>query len=359
MFQFNQLKQIHLEISNNCQASCPMCSRNHHGGLENPLIKISNWTLEHFKNTINLEVLTQIHALFFCGNFGDPLLNNDLLEMCRYSTIANPQLQIRIHTNGSLRNSAWWTELARVLPRDHVVIFAIDGLEDTHSLYRIGTDYNQILRNAKAFIDAGGVAEWAFIRFKHNAHQVDEAKATATKLGFQRFVIKDSSRFVMETKFPVLSKDGNITHYLEPAEESKITFIKKSDVENYKAIVETSVIDCHALKNNEVYIDAFGKLFPCCWLASTPYNYYDPASPIQPIKKEMYDQYNMLIAELGEIDTANKSIKDIINSTEYQTVWDKYWHDEKLITCARSCGINQLSKPMDQFSGRAKLEGTL
>jgi hypothetical protein len=27
-----------------------MCSRNHHGGLPNPLIKIQEWTLEDFKN---------------------------------------------------------------------------------------------------------------------------------------------------------------------------------------------------------------------------------------------------------------------------------------------------------------------
>ena len=39
MFSFSDLENIHLEITNRCQASCPMCSRNYHGGLENPLIK--------------------------------------------------------------------------------------------------------------------------------------------------------------------------------------------------------------------------------------------------------------------------------------------------------------------------------
>jgi hypothetical protein len=63
----------------------------------------------------------------------------------------------------------------------------------------------------------------------------------------------------------------------------------------------------------------------------------------------------MLIADLGNIDTATRSVKDIINSTEYQTVWDKYWNEEKLITCARTCGVNKLSKPIDQFSNRETL----
>ena len=175
MFKFSELRQIHLEISNNCQASCPMCSRNIHGGLENPLIKISNWSLDQFKTSINNDVLLQIQGLYFCGNFGDPLLNNDLIDMIEYTVSVNPNIDIRIHTNGSLRSKDWWRKLALVMPKNHSVIFAIDGLSQTHSLYRIGTDYHQILRNATSFIQAGGIAEWAFIRFKHNEHEVDAA----------------------------------------------------------------------------------------------------------------------------------------------------------------------------------------
>jgi sulfatase maturation enzyme AslB (radical SAM superfamily) len=356
MFKFAELKQIHLEITNNCQASCPMCSRNHHGGVENPLININNLTLDHFKNIINLEVLTQVDALYFCGNFGDPLLNNDLLEMCRHVSTTSPTVQIRIHTNGSLRSGSWWKELAGVLPADHIVVFALDGLEDTHNIYRIGTDFNKIIDNAYNFIQAGGKAEWAYIRFKHNAHQVKSAKKLAMEVGFRSFVMKDSSRFVMENKFPVLDKNGQVTNFLEPADESKIVFIKKSDVDNYKTMVEASTIDCYALNNREIYIDAFGKLFPCCWLASTPYNYTEASSPISAVKQEMQEQYNMLIADLGTIDTAVKSIKDIIDSIEFQTVWTKYWNDVKLITCARTCGINKLSKPIDQFTDRETLD---
>jgi DNA-3-methyladenine glycosylase I len=31
-------------------------------------------------------------------------------------------------------------------------VFGIDGLADTHSIYRVGTDYHKIIENAKAFI---------------------------------------------------------------------------------------------------------------------------------------------------------------------------------------------------------------
>ena len=241
------------------------------------------------------------------------------------------------------------------MPVKHTVIFAIDGLSETHSLYRIGTDYHQILHNAHAFIKAGGSAEWAFIRFKHNAHEVEAAKSVASELGFRSFVMKDSSRFVIDSKFPVLDKTGKIINFLEPAAESNIVFIKKSDIDNYKKVVNESDINCYAINTKEVYIDAFGKLFPCCWLASTPYNYTEPNSAISIVRQDIVDQYELLINDLGDIDTANRSVKDIINSEEYQSVWDKYWNDPKLITCARTCGVNKLSKPIDQFSNRETL----
>jgi len=359
MFQFNQLKQIHLEITNNCQAHCPMCSRNHHGGIENPLITVNNWTLEQFETVVNQEVLKQVEALYFCGNFGDPLLNNDLIDMIDYAVANKPSIEIRIHTNGSLRSIQWWERLARALPENHVVVFAIDGLEDTHHLYRIGTDYNQILRNASTFIQAGGIAEWAFIRFKHNQHQVEEAKRIATETGFQRFVMKDSSRFVLDKKFPALSYEGVVSHFLEPASESKIVFIDKKVLDNYRQIVESSAIECYAQQNKEIYIDAFGRLFPCCWLASTPYNYTAPESDILEVRQVMLDQYNDMIADFGgidNIDTKYHSIKDIVDSDVYQTVWNKYWSDPKMVTCARACGTNTLSKPVDQFIERESLD---
>ena len=151
MFKFNQLENIHLEITNRCQASCPMCSRNIHGGLENPLIKNQDWTITDFKQILTTEVLQQLKGFYLCGNFGDPIINNDLIDMCSYSRDINPNLNIRLHTNGGARNTDWWKKLAKAMPKYHNVIFAIDGLADTHSLYRVGTSFNKVLENASIY----------------------------------------------------------------------------------------------------------------------------------------------------------------------------------------------------------------
>lgn len=348
MFSFTHLKQLHLEITNNCQASCPMCSRNYHGGQENPLIKIQEWTLEDFKKIIDQEVLNQIEHLYFCGNFGDPLLNNHLIDMCHY-VAEKSTVSIRIHTNGSLRSSEWWIALARALPKNHLVIFGIDGLADTHSLYRVGTSFNKVLENAKAFISAGGIAEWAFIKFKHNEHQQSAAEALAKTHGFARFTYKDSARFVATEQFPVYDAAGNTVRYLEPPTGSKINLITQDVINNYKDIVDASEIDCYVAQTKEVYIDAYKKIMPCCFLASIPYNYAAANDSTKTIRLEIKQQYADLIKDLGNTNALENSIQSVINSNAWQTVWNKYWSTEKLITCARTCGVNKLSKPKDQF----------
>ena len=210
MFKFNELKQIHLEITNNCQASCPMCNRNINGGQDNPLIKIRNWSIDEFKNVMTPTVLNQLSSYYFCGNFGDPMLNNDLINMCQYSKDVAPGTIVTIHTNGGARNKDWWTQLAVSLPKQHRVVFALDGLADTHHLYRVGTRFEDIIDNAKAFI----------------------------------LTLKNSSRFILEPNVKVVDRKGNTTHYVEPATDVPLKFIDKKIINSYKTIVSNSVIDC-------------------------------------------------------------------------------------------------------------------
>jgi len=337
-----------------------MCSRNIHGGIDNPLIELTNWSIDDYKTIITKEVIDQIDMLYFCGNYGDPLLNNDLLDMIRYTVSVRENINLRIHTNGSLRSKEWWRELASILPKEHRVIFAIDGLEDTHSIYRIGTNYNKIIENAKAFIDAGGRADWAYIRFKHNEHQVEQAKLVAKELNFEDFSMKDSSRFMLEPKFPVYDKNYSTVAYLEPSKYSTLKFIDKKVIDNYKTVLDKTKIECYALKTKEIYITAQKHVFPCCWLAMIPYQPLDEATDLHPIRNKIREQYKELVESLGGIDmlsALNNSIQSIIDSEPYQTVWDAYWTTNKLVTCGRSCGIlpEVFSTPRDQFVTNEKL----
>lgn len=366
MFKFNELKTVHLEISTRCQASCPMCPRNWHGGMENPYLPIADWSYEDFVKVFDKETLEQIITIYFCGNFGDPIMNDHLINMCQYVKDMAPHMDVRIHTNGGARSRRWWQALYQALPEKHVVIFALDGLEDTHSLYRIGTKYENVVRNATYFIEEGGKAEWVFIKFKHNEHQVEEAERRSQDIGFERFTVKNTTRFVGEDKFAVYDKEGNTQYYLEPPSDNKVTFITPEQIRNYKTVLANSEIECYVQNNKEIYIDAQKKVFPCCFLASAPYNYrletlpYDESntlSIVRHIKYQQLEQYDNLVNSLGGIENlsaVDRSIKEIIDDDKWQDAWDVYWNEKKLITCARVCGkmIDNFSKPIDQFVKR-------
>jgi MoaA/NifB/PqqE/SkfB family radical SAM enzyme len=337
MFKFDQLELIQLEITNRCQASCPMCSRNCQGGIENPLLTPNNWTINDFKKIITPEVLTQIDLIYFCGTYGDPLINNDLIEMCKYAKEINPQISIDIYTNGSLRNDNWWKELATSLPKNHKVIFGIDGLEDTHHIHRIGTSFKKIISNAKTFINAGGNAEWHYLIFKHNQHQVDEANCLSKQIGFSKFQKKQSTRFILEPKAPVRDKNNKIKYFIEPADSTELRFIDNEIINNWKDIVKLTSIDCKVAHTKEVYIDAHMELYPCQWHANVPYDPI-PNDLTHEVRTAMHKQHYEMKSRFGVTCTKDRSIKDIINSVEYQTLWNEYWTTNKSIVCVRSCG---------------------
>ena len=341
MFSFTNLKSVHVEITNRCQAQCPMCSRNHHGGIGNPLLTESDWTISDFKHIFTEEVKQQIEKITFCGNFGDPLLNFHLIQMLDY--VKDDDIYIDIHTNGSLRNHAFWKELPNYLPAAHRVVFAIDGLADTHSRYRINTDFNKIIDNARSFIAAGGTAEWSMIRFKHNAHQVSAAKEVSKYYGFKYFTVKDSSRFAFDNKFSVLNKFGKTVDTLEPYQE-----VSPISPDLIPTLVDQTIIDCWAKKQFEVYIDAHLDLMPCCFLASIPYNWHNRQDPLYEAKQKIKSQHEFLIADLGNTNLRKQSIKQVISKPSYTSVWKRYWTTQKLYTCARTCG-NLVAKPSEQF----------
>ena len=302
MYKFEDVTMLHIELSSLCQASCPMCARNFHGGLPNPKLVESNLLLPEFKQLLDVEFLKQLKSMSMCGNFGDPMLNPDLIPIIEYIVSINPDIDLHVHTNASARTIKWWEDLAKALPKKHLVLFGIDGLEDTHHLYRTGTSFKTIIKNAKAFIAAGGKARWNFITFKHNEHQLETARQMSKDLGFESFQEKQTSRFIGNPYFEVYDRNGDVTHKLEFPTEQKIAFIDKKTVENYKQAVASCTISCEVEQEKSVYIDAQGVLWPCCFLASVPYQYSTPERLVWKFMNDSYDSLNETLKAFGGID---------------------------------------------------------
>jgi hypothetical protein len=325
-----------------------MCLRNVHGGIDNPLLQPADWSIDQFRNIFTLDVLAQVKEINFCGDFGDPIINNDLIDMCQYLK-SNSTVSVQIHTNGSARSASWWGSLAKALPQNHRIEFAIDGLADTHSLYRIGTDYNTIIRNAQAFMSAGGIAKWMYIKFKHNEHQVDTARKLAKELGFKSFDVKTSKRF--GKKFPVLDKQGQVTHYIEQPNDSTVKPVEFIDLKDYKSWKVD--VSCFTLDSKQLYIDANGHLMPCCLIASFLYANYNTAlhskyglideTSIVGLARQVQIEVYELINEFGglnSLDANIHSIKHIMDQPIWQELVRKKWSEHTSSPCKILCGTS-------------------
>ena len=97
------------------------------------------------------------------------MMNPEVVDIFRYCV--ERVKGVYMDTNASLRSKDVWHELGVITKSNNnsSVTFSIDGLQDTNHIYRIQTDWNKIMQNAKTYISAGGVAEWKYIIFKHNA----------------------------------------------------------------------------------------------------------------------------------------------------------------------------------------------
>ena len=380
MYDLSRPFSFHIELTDKCNARCVQCSRNFVDDLgnlnERPNLCLTEITIDQYKDIFK-DYLHKTKTINFCGNMGDPLFAKDILAITEYSFshVLRPEKGLlKIYTNGGFRSKKWWSEYGNFLKdKKHEVNFAIDGLEDTHHFYRTNTRFHRVIENATAFIEAGGTAEWSFIRFGHNQHQEDDCRKLAKELGFKKFTAVNTQRFYGREKISYKWRDVDysITRYkpeqkIVKALPSKdlnrttkvwnktpVNKISK-DVVNIstetarakfqKDVVKstkesTGSIDCHVAMRNEVFIDCMGYVHPCCWIGSHEYH------RINKIKKRVAgDDFNDFLLESREFEPAwEKSFLDTIKNDWYQHILPLSWDISPCTICARQCGKGEFT----------------
>jgi MoaA/NifB/PqqE/SkfB family radical SAM enzyme len=285
---------LHVEPTTRCNASCPGCPRNNCGfGIREDLI------LDDIEPDVVIDVAKQfpyLRVVHLCGNLGDPIAYKHLNSLIDKIIIQNeyfwnefdsgrsiePQhhWHVNIQTNGSLRSIKWWQDLGRkcdkYLLRLHKITFGIDGLEDTNHIYRQATNFNKIIDNAKAFIDAGGNAWWQFLVFKHNEHQVEEARQLAKDIGFSNFYTKEpwftkayhwktGEKFYLEPGTMFINAD--LQRPNDMYEESKFEEVEVMKTDNTYIKTENCMhidIDGDETNNYSMFQSVNGSVMPCC-----------------------------------------------------------------------------------------------
>jgi hypothetical protein len=200
--------------------------------------------------------LPNLYGVQFCGNFGDPLASvhiDQLIDIAKkYAK------KIQIHTNGSLRNVDWWTGLAQTLVDvDHDVWFGIDGLAGVHEIYRQGTSFEKIIKNAQAFISAGGYATWQFIPYKHNEHQVSQCLKLSQQMKFKKFHLAKLYRRKTLARHYKTGQEFDLL----PTDSMRLLI----NIDRVKLAVEDK--NCMHLSMPSVYVSAAGNISRCCYLS--------------------------------------------------------------------------------------------
>jgi sulfatase maturation enzyme AslB (radical SAM superfamily) len=250
-----------------------MCPRNFYGMKHNAGYEVTNMTLENFKKIFNEQFVSKLKNVKFNGNLGDFNMNPEAVEIVEYLRHNNKNMYIEINTNGHSRNSDFWRKLA---DSDPVVLFALDGMEDTHSLHRIGTTFSRVIQNAKTFIDAGGRATWKMIVFDHNKHQVSRCSKLAKKMNFYNFRLANDGR---NNAF-VFNNDGSHSHTIgkpphrKPLDASELLRWKAAHDWQAEAKEKKQIV-CEALRDKKIFMSSTGDIFPCCWLGFSPGKYDD------------------------------------------------------------------------------------
>ena len=333
MLKIQDIRQVQIELTTRCNARCPMCMRNYRGSDFNSGYPETELTLDNIKQILQPEFLKQLtQGVSFNGNLGDFGLGRDAQEIVHW--LADQGVPVYINSNASMRTPDWWAQLARPGVR---IGFAIDGLEDTHSLYRQDTDWHRVIANATAFIRAGGHAIWRFIPFDHNRHQEQACKNLAKELGFSQFENIDEGR----NRGPVYSRLGEFSHWLgEPFTdqeklnppdiksmlESHVTWFDYRTVKSNKDTQPLN-LTCNHKRIKEIYIAADGTVYPCCFLGFYPTTMNHPGNKEL---KPMVKNNNALEYPLEEcINWFN----------EVEKSWDRSSIAEgRLYTCVNTCG---------------------
>lgn len=274
------IRHVHIELSSLCNARCPFCPRSLNGYPYNQGYAETNLSLADIKKVFDPAFISNLQEILINGNFGDFVMNPESLDIIGYWREHNQDLRLSVSTNGSARDKSFWSRLGQL---DMTVVFCLDGLEDTHHIYRQDTSYDLVMKNAQAFMAAGGRAVWKMIVFDHNRHQIEEAKRRAERMGFESIQIKETIR----DEGPVYDRQGHKIYTIKSDKDwpDRLSeqWIQEHSIHQATMSRQTEAtgrveINCQAERDGSIYLAADGHVYPCCWTGFSPKT-FRPSTP--------------------------------------------------------------------------------
>lgn len=246
------LQGFHIEPTNICTLKCHKCARTDFISRFPNKWKNKQLDLDKFKKFIDIDIENKIFSL--SGNYGDPIYYSKLFDLLIW--LKSQGAKIIITTNGSYKTTDWWQELGEILDFNDQIFFAIDGIPENFTTYRINADWQSIELGIR-IIAKHTRAIWKYIPFKFNENNIEQAKKLAHELGMESLVVHPSSRWDS-------INDPFKPDLISPLYQQKISWKPKVDF----------ALDPKCKNSNlEHFISADGYYMPCCYVGDHRFYY--------------------------------------------------------------------------------------
>jgi MoaA/NifB/PqqE/SkfB family radical SAM enzyme len=329
------LNGIMAEMSDYCNAACPMCNRyDWNLKLQKDVTNKHHTSLDFIRSRIGESILSKLKFWLCQGTYGDSIMNPETIDIFDYLKKINPNIKLTMWTNGGARNEKFWKDLAKL---DVNVIFSIDGLEDTNHLYRRNVDWQKLMSNVKTFISNGGKAYWEYLIFKHNQNQIQKAREISKILGFKSFKSSFSERwtdFNSDGEYrdiKVLKVDDYQIEKPENQDDNELKIMDNHVLKNKNVMLSNidfdffkRKINCYVCSNErkQIYLRANGFVSPCCFLGDVERN--EPKN---------------IITDFNKINLNVTTLEDILNGEFFKNISEGInGGTKRLKGCYHTCG---------------------
>ena len=323
---------FHIEISSKCTLRCPRCARQE---VPDSLVN-TELDLEFFKRNFTPEfILANVEKITFCGDDGDPIYAHDLIPVIEYIKSIKP-VEIVIITNGSHKKEYWWSELGSVLDDTDSVHFSIDGWDNaSNNLYRVNSDFDSIIKGIVGIRRTSACRlVWAAIAFKFNEDKLNDMRDLAQQLNMDVFQITKSTKFgsvypaygindILEPVAKYVSKTQRFEREVIALSQRKVYTEHKINITLYNQVKDNpEIVPLCEIGNKGLYIDARGRLFPCCWVANR------------------YSHNNEWQELANRFDLKQRTLTEVVADLFWETEFKQFSWQECKTKCATSV-VNQ------------------
>jgi organic radical activating enzyme len=267
---------FHIEPTNICTLKCPGCARTRF---------IEQWP-QHWRNhSIDVDELLRFldidltgKRIGLCGNYGDPIYHNNLIDFVKKLKARGATLSIT--TNGSYKTQQWWEELVDNLSSTDIINFSVDGTPDNFTNYRVNADWNSIRVGMEVVAKSLCDSSWKYIPFAFNQQDIKSVEKLSQNIGIKNFRVELSDRFDDQTQELIPDSLLLGSRYIPQVE--------------WKYSGSNSKVNPKCQNNKEHFITAEGYYSPCCYLADHRFYYKTPFGK----NKRQYDIRQHTLSEI-------------------------------------------------------------